>query len=74
MGFALSNQLTVYASYNDGHLKMVGVMENGDRESKYKTKPEDLITFDNVKQAWKSPTGVGNYLVKDMSSSCSTGI
>ena len=76
-GFALSDELTVYAAYDDGHLKMVGMHENGDRECRYETKTEELITFDDVKEAWKSPTGNGrrdSYLVKDMSSSCSSGI
>ena len=78
IGFGLSNELTVYAAYDDRHLKMVGVLENADRESRYKTKPEEPITFDDVKQAWESPTGQvdhGNdYLLKDIHSNCSSGI
>ena len=86
IGFGLSNELTVYAAYDDRHLKMVGVLENADRESRYKTKPEEPITFDDVKQAWESPDGTESwdspdssggsqsiYRVKDISPSCSSG-
>ena len=74
-GFKLSNDLTVFAAYDDGHLKMVGVNGNGDQEGRYKTQPEGPITLNHVNQAWESPTGeVGgaNYQVKDISF-CSTG-
>ena len=75
IGFELSNDLTVFVAYDDGHLKMVGVKGNGDQEGRYKTKPEGDITLQNVKQAWESPTGYKggtNYQVKDISF-CSIG-
>ena len=74
IGFGLSNELTVFAAYHDGYLKMVGVQETGDQEGRYKIEPtEKLMTFDVVKQAWESRTGIGSYLVKNISSSCSSG-
>ena len=57
-------------------LKMVGVNQNGDQEGRYKHKSEGVITFDDVNEAWESPTGNAgsNYMVKDISSSCDPGI
>ena len=74
IGFELSNDLTVFAAYDDGHLKMVGVKGNGDQEGRYKTKPEGAITLQTVKEAWESPTGYpgANYKVNEISF-CSTG-
>ena len=76
IGFVLSNYLTVFAVYHKGHLKMVGVKGSGHQEGRYKTKSEENISLDGVKQAWKYSSGqVGaHYKVKGISSLCPTGI
>ena len=73
-GFRLSNDLTVFAAYNDRYFKMVGVQENGDQEARYDTFEGLQFSLNDVKQAWESGTKAGaNYLVKDISG-CSIGI
>ena len=72
IGFALSNDLTIFAAKFGRHLKMVGVQKNGDREARYDTFDGSQFTLNDVRQAWESGAG-GNYLVKDISG-CSIGI
>ncbi len=74
MGFAYSYDLTVFATRDGPHLKMVGVQRNGEKEAKYLTDDWSL-TLNNVKQAWDSPTKTAgeNYLVKDVES-CFNGM
>ena len=62
-GFAISDELTVFAVKHDGYLKMVGLR----RETKCQAGHDGaVITLETVKQAWESLTSRNvHYHVKD---------
>ena len=72
LGFALSDQLTVFAVDNGKFLKMVGLQANGNQEGRNVKNFKGTVTLEDVRKSWGNPTArVGShYQVKD-TSSCS---